>query len=198
MTHIRIVFLLIALITAAVMPAKVAAKPWTIDQHHTTIHFEIKHIYSVVLGRFAEFQGDIWFDPDQLDQSRFDFTVPVKSINTFNSKRDTHLRSDDFFSADTFPEMTFTTTRITHQSGSTYLITGEMTIKDTRKTLEIPFEFHGVSPNPFKKSQEVAGFDTRFTLNRLDYGVGTGKFFKLGVVDEQVAVTISVEAIAEK
>jgi polyisoprenoid-binding protein YceI len=70
-----------------------------------------------------------------------------------------------------------------------------MTIKDTAKDMNIPFVFHGTTPSPFDKKQVVAGFDTAFSLDRLAFGVGDGKFFNMGVVGDVVDVTISVEAL---
>jgi polyisoprenoid-binding protein YceI len=62
--------------------------------------------------------------------------------------------------------------------------------------MEIPFVYHGTAPSPFDKSKMVAGFDTEFVIDRLGFGVGTGKFHKMGVVGKDVQVIISVEALA--
>jgi polyisoprenoid-binding protein YceI len=91
--------------------------------------------------------------------------------------------------------MTFTSSKITHKQGNTYEVAGTMTIKDTAQNMNIPFVFHGTAPSPFDKKQIVAGFDTTFSLDRLAFGVGDGKFFKMGVVGDVVDITISVEAL---
>lgn len=176
-------------------PSLARAYEWNLDGNHSSIRFGIKHIFSTVWGNFSDFEGKILFDPDNLDQSSFDFTVKVNSINTLNGKRDTHLRSDDFFSADKFPLMQFRSTKIIHKQGSTYVVAGTMTLKETQIPMEIPFTFHGTAPSPFNKGELVAGFDTEFFLNRLEFGVGSGKFFQMGVVGDQVHVQISLEAI---
>lgn len=177
------------------LSSPVLANEWTLDLNHSSIRFGVKHIFSTVWGHFSDFEGKIQFDPDKLDQSAFDFIVKVNSINTSNEKRDTHLRSDDFFSADRFPTMQFRSSRITHGQGNTYMVQGTMTLKETQIPMEIPFTFHGTAPNPFNKGEQVAGFDTEFVLNRLEFGVGSGKFFKMGVVGDQVRVMISLETI---
>jgi len=165
------------------------------NSRNYTIQFRIKHIFSTVFGYFPDFDGTIRFDPEHLDQSKFEFTVQIKTINTPNAKRDTHLRSNDFFAADKYPVMTFTSSKITHKQDNTYQVSGTMTIKDTAKDMNIPFVFHGTTPSPFDKKQIVAGFDTAFSLDRLAFGVGDGKFFTMGVVGDVVDVTISVEAL---
>ncbi len=75
------------------------------------------------------------------------------------------------------------------------MVQGTMTIKETEMPREIPFTFHGTASSPLNKGELVAGFDTEFLLNRLEFGVGDGKFFKMGVVGEQVRVMISLETI---
>ena len=176
--------------------AHVHAKAWEVDANHSVIKFGVKHIFSTVFGDFSDFDGKIIFDPENLAESQFDFTVQVKSINTGIGKRDNHLRSKDFFEAATFPVMRFTSSKITHVQGKNYKVVGEMTLKETTKTMEIPFIFHGTAPNPFDKKITVAGFDTRFTLDRLSFGVGTGKFYDMGVVGKEIDVIISVEAMS--
>lgn len=176
------------------------AKDWALDPNHSAIQFGITHIFSTVFGSFSDFEGNIRFDPDNLDKSRVAFIVRVSSINTGNTKRDNHLRSNDFFDAAAFPVMEFVSEKITHKTGNQYTAVGTMTLKKTSRTMEIPFVFHGTAPSPFDKKQVVIGFDTRFALNRLEFGVGNGKFYKMGVVGDMVDVSISIEALgaAEK
>ncbi|HCY88490.1 MAG TPA: polyisoprenoid-binding protein [Desulfobacteraceae bacterium] len=174
------------------------AKEWKLDANHSVVQFGITHIFSTVYGNFSDFNGDIRFDPANPGAGRFDFTVQVNSVNTGNAKRDNHLRSPDFFDAGKFPVMRFVSSGITHKGGKNYVVTGEMTLKNTTKVMEIPFVFHGTAPSPFDKRTQVAGFDTQFTLDRLAFGVGSGKFYDMGVVGKDVHVTISVEALGDK
>lgn len=176
----------------------VMAQEWKIDPIHSGILFEIKHIYSTVRGHFSAFSGDVFFNPDNLGKSKFDFAVKVDSINTNNGKRDTHLRSDDFFAANKYPVMTFKSSRVSHAGGNKYVLEGKMTIKDVTKDMVLEFIYWGQKENPFKKNEMVAGFDTRFNINRLDFHVGDGKFYKMGVVGKDVDVLISLEVVRKK
>lgn len=190
----RILFVLVtgAFLAAATAPSW--AKEWQLDMNHSVVKFGVTHIFSTVYGTFSDYEAEIRFDPDRLDQSSFDFTVRVKSINTGVGKRDNHLRSADFFDAAAYPVMRFQSVKITHKGGKNYVVTGVMTLKKTAVNMDIPFVFHGIAPSPFNKRQSVAGFDTEFTLDRLAFGVGSGKFYDMGVVGKEVDVTISVEA----
>lgn len=182
----------------AVGQAYAAAPQWKTDPAHSGIHFGVKHIFSTVHGFFEDFESTTHFDPENLGASSFDFSVKVKSVNTNNRKRDGHLRSDDFFSAKKYPEMTFKSTRITHKQGNQYVVEGKMTVKDVTKSVAIPFTFFGTQDNPFDPNVAVAGFEARFTIDRLAYGVGNGKFLKMGVVGQEVDVVITMEMTRKK
>lgn len=174
------------------------AYDWAVDKDHTEIRFEVNHILTGVSGRFNEFKGEIHFDPDRPETGKFDFTVKVDSVDTANGKRDNHLRSKDFFDAGAFPEMKFRSTGISHIQGDRYALDGKMTIKGVSKDIRIEFTFLAPKPHPFEKKKNVAGFTTQFTLNRLDYSVGDGKFLKMGVVGKEVDVEIAMEALTDK
>ena len=143
---------------------------WKIDPAHSGIYFSVKHIFSSVYGFFEDFEGTTHFDPDNLAASSFDFSVKVKSVNTNNNKRDGHLRSDDFFSVNKFPKMTFKSTRFTHKQGGQYVVEGQMTVKDVTKKVTIPVTFFGTQDHPFNPKETVAGFESRFSIDRLAYG----------------------------
>ncbi len=174
------------------------AYEWKADPIHSSILFEIKHIYSIVRGHFSDFTGDVFFDPDNLEKSKFDFVVKVDSINTNNGKRDNHLRSDEFFAASKYPVMTFKSSHVSHAGGNKYILEGKMTIKDVTKDMVLEFIYWGQKENPFKKKEMVAGFNSRLKINRLDYHVGDGKFYKMGVVGKDVDFLITLEMIRDK
>ena len=192
----RFILVLLSLLMLAAPQA--AAHEWKIDAAHSAIMFEIKHIYSTVRGQFGEFSGDVFFSPDALEKSKIDFVVKVESINTFIGKRDNHLRSGDFFDAKKYPQMEFKSSKVTHAGGNKYLMEGKMTVKDVTKPITLEFLMLGEKDSPFKKDKVVGGFDTRFTIDRLDYNVGSGKYYKMGVIGKDVDIFISLEMIRNK
>ena len=192
----KIILIVLSLIILG--QTQLMAHEWKVDPVHTGILFEIKHVYSIVRGHFSNFTGDVFFDPDNLEKSKFDFVVKVGSINTNNGKRDNHLRSDDFFAASKYSSMTFKSSRVSHANGNKYILEGKMTIKDVTKDMVLESIYLGQKENPFKKNQMVAGFDTRFKINRLDFHVGDGKFYKMGVVGKDVDILITLEVLRDK
>lgn len=179
-------------------PLQAWGNQWQLDPVHSNFYFEVQHIYSTVRGNFGEFSGDVSFDPADPEKGRFDFEIKVDSIDTKVGKRDTHLRSPDFFDAGKFPVMTFKSTRVTPSGDNTLLVTGTLTIKDVSRELDLEFVYHGQRENPLKEGQMVAGFDSRLTINRLEYHVGTGKFAKMGAVGEDVNILVTLELLRDK
>ena len=194
-----IVFIAVAaLFFLVVNPVSAQVRQWEFDRAHSSIAFNIKHIYSTVRGDFEDYDGSFLFDPENLDGSGFNIEIKVQSVNTKVRKRDNHLRSGDFFAAGQYPLMRFESTRIRHVDGDRFAAEGRLTIKDVTKEIALPFAFLGMRENPFDKDQLVAGFESRFTIDRLEYHVGTGKFHQMGVAGKAVEIVISLEMIGKK
>ena len=184
------ILLLLMTVTAQAAPAS-----WGLDTAHSGVYFDSKHIFSTIRGHFEDYSAELTIDPDNIANSTCSFTIQTKSISTFNRKRDTHLRSAEFFDTGNYPTMTFKSTNILSKGGNRYVIEGDLTIRGITKKISTPFTFHGVKPNPFNTTQKVSGFTSQFTINRLDFKVGNSKFFNMGVIDKEVDITISIEAV---
>ncbi|MBD3224999.1 MAG: polyisoprenoid-binding protein [Caldithrix sp.] len=175
------------------------APKWNVDASHTTIDFSVKHFFTPVKGTFDDFNIDLRFDPNNLEGSSIDAEIMINSINTRNDKRDNHLMSGDFFNAEKFPKMTFTSDEIV-KKGQGYVAKGTLQIKDVKKEVELPFQLLGVKELPEEMSKnfggikEVASFQASYTLDRNDYDVGTGSWAATVVVGDEVNITISLEA----
>jgi polyisoprenoid-binding protein YceI len=192
----RILFFLLFVIVIG--PFQAVAQEWELDPVHTNFYFEIKHTYAAVRGQFTDFTGDVYFDPDNIAKSKFDFMINVNSVDTKVAKRDTHLRTPDFFDAGKYPLITFKSSKVSHTGDNKYIVDGILTIKDVSKNLALEFFYHGQKENPIKPGQIVAGFDTRLTLDRFDYNVGDGKFYKMGIVDKDVNILFVLELLRDK
>lgn len=175
--------------------ALASAEKWEIDKAHSNIYFDVKHTFSTVRGLFNDFSGTLLIDTDNPEASSVEFEVKVDSINTNIAKRDEHLRSADFFETKKFPVMTFKSRSVSPVKDNQYIVTGDLTIKDVTKTIDVPFTYFGIIENPMKKGQMIAGFEGKFAINRLDYKVGTGKFADMGVISEGVRIVVTLEAV---
>ena len=197
MKSIKIVALL--LLSLLVVPVAYSANDsWELDKGHSNVYFSIDHIFSKVQGNFNDFSTEIVFNPEDLAHSRFIFTINVDSINTNISKRDKHLLSADFFDEGKYSTMTFTSTSVTAGDGGLYNIAGKLTVKGKDYDLTLPLVLAGVKDHPAVPGKEVAGFNGTVVLDRLVYGVGAGKFYKMGVVGKDVEVFVSLEVTRSK
>ncbi|PHN06861.1 polyisoprenoid-binding protein [Flavilitoribacter nigricans DSM 23189 = NBRC 102662] len=168
------------------------APTWQVDKGHSSVAFSVRHFFASVIGTFDEFDGTVTFDPEDLEGSSIDFSIKVASVNTKNERRDNHLQSADFFNAEEWPEMTFKSSNIT-KSGDQYLAKGEMTIRDVTKEVEIPIQFLGQMEHPRRAGSYIGGFATEFTIDRNEYGVGTGNYAATATIGGEVKVTINLE-----
>jgi len=169
------------------------ATMWKVDKAHTSVNFSVNHFFSAVTGKFTTFNGQINFDPNNLKESKADFTVSINSVNTDNGKRDKHLQSADFFDAKKYPYMTFKSIKIETKSDNEFLVHGKLTIKDKTKEVILPMKITGKMEHPMKKGTVIMGIVINTTINRTDFGVGTGDWATTLVVGNEVKIHIPME-----
>lgn len=196
----RLGFIAITLLLGifSVQSVSAATQTWGMDKYHSNIYFTVDHIFSKIRGHFGEFSAEVNFSPENLQESSFAFEIKVDSIDTDIPKRDKHLLSADFFDAAKFPLMTFVSDQIVDKGNGLYDVTGKLTVKGKEYVLTLPLVLAGVKDHPAAKGQEVAGFNGTVGVDRLELGVGNGKFYKMGIVGKEVDVLVSLELTREK
>ncbi|MBC7360503.1 MAG: YceI family protein [Desulfacinum sp.] len=174
-------------------------RAWTFDPAHTSLTFTIRHVLAKVAGTFDEIQGEVVFDPSHPEQAKMEVRIPVRSINTRVERRDAHLRSPDFFDTERYPWITFASHEVrSGKNVNEFLARGTLTIKNVSRSLDLPFIFLGVQTDPFDPNKEIAGFEGHVTLDRLEFGVGNGEFFRKGLMGKEVDVAIYLEMVRGK
>jgi polyisoprenoid-binding protein YceI len=169
---------------------------YTIDPTHSRIGFVARHaMVTKVRGSFNEFEGSGHLDTEDPTTSHLQLTIQAASIDTRNADRDGHLRSNDFFDMDTYPEITFTSTAIEQVDPENYRVTGDLTIKDVTKPVTIDFEYTGSAVDPY--GNQRVGFEGTTTVNRKDWGVSWNAALEAGgvLVGEKVVLEFEVSAI---
>ena len=179
-------------------PVLALSQEWKVDPVHTNFYFDVQHTYATVRGRFTDFNGNVIFDPGQPEKSSFNFVIKVDSIDTGVGKRDTHLRSPDFFDAGRYPLITFRSTKVSSAGDNRYTVEGTLTIKDVSRDRALEFVYLGQQQNPLKADETIAGLDSSLVIDRLEYHVGDGKFYKMGVVGKDVTILITLELLRDK
>jgi polyisoprenoid-binding protein YceI len=186
-------FVALAAALAAASPA-LAAETYQLDRSHTTVGFQVRHIFTMLGGKFQDFSGTIKVDRAKPENSSVEFTVRVASIFTNDPKRDEHLKSPDFFDATTHPTITFKSTSVKPAGKDVYEVTGPLTMRGVTKVVTLPVTFLGEGKDPW--GNEKMGFETSTTLNRKEYGINWNKTLDQGgvLVGDEVRVQISIEA----
>lgn len=172
------------------------ATAWQIDRSHSAVNFTISHFFTPVDGSFDDYQATVNFDPNNLEESSIDVTIPVESVNTRNERRDNHLKSEDFFNASEWSNIRFVSSNIELVGNNQFVAHGELTIRDVTHSFELPFELLGVMDHPMRENTKVAGIVANAELMRTDYGVGVGDWAATAVVGNKVNIRINLELTA--
>lgn len=168
---------------------------YTLDVTHSRLGFTARHaMVTKVRGSFGEFDGTAHIDAATPTASTVSITIPVASISTGTADRDGHLVSPDFFDAATYPEITFVSTAVA-LDGSTWSITGDLTIKDVTKPVTIDFEETGSAKDPFGNLR--LGFEGETSINRKDWGLTWNAALETGgvLVSDKIKLEFDISAI---
>ena len=183
-------------VTETTIPGYLAGT-WTIDPVHSEVGFAVRHMMvSKVRGRFGTFEGTITTAADPLD-STVTATIDLSSIDTGNEQRDAHLRSADFFDADSQPRMTYRSTGIRPEGGG-FVLDGELTIRGVTRPVPLRLEINGFGPDAYGGTR--AGFTASGEINRKDFGVSWNAAIEGGgvVVADRVQLVLEVEAVLQQ
>jgi polyisoprenoid-binding protein YceI len=173
------------------------AGDYTLDVTHTRLGFSARHaMVTTVRGQFKDFEGTARVDTTNPADSTATVTIKVASIDTGNADRDGHLRSADFFDAETYPEITFVTTGVKRLDDATWAVTGDLTIKGVTKPVTVELESTGSARDPFGNLR--VGFEGAATINRKDWGLAWNAALETGgvLVSEKIKLEFDVSAIA--
>jgi polyisoprenoid-binding protein YceI len=171
-----------------------AVGTWSIDASHSLAEFSVRHMMvSTTRGQFQNVSGTLTIDEGDLTKSKVEATIDVKSLSTRDEKRDGHLLSADFFDADNFPTITFTSTGVA-KKGDDYIVTGDLTIHGTTRSVELKTEFNGFNTTPW--GGRVVGFSADTEISRKDFGLEWNVALETGgvLVGDKVKIHLEVEA----
>ncbi len=167
---------------------------WNVDPVHSSVGFVARHLMvTKVRGRFSDFTGTVTIADDPLN-SKVEASVVIASIDTRDETRDGHLKSGDFFDAETYPTMTLVSTGI-EQDGSDYVLHTDLTIRGITKPVDFELEFEGVSGDPWGGTR--AGFSAEAEINRKDWGLEWNVVLETGgvMLGEKVKIQLDVQAV---
>ncbi|WP_404474512.1 YceI family protein [Vreelandella venusta] len=167
-----------AIAAAALVPlsqAQAADYQIDIEGQHAFVQFKINHLgFSYILGTFEEFDGQFYYDADDLDASSVEMEVQVNSLNTNHAERDRHFLSSDFLDASEYPTATFTSTGFESTGDNEGVVTGDLTLHGETQEIEMPVTLMGEGDDPWGNYR--AGFEGRTMLTLSDFGIDMSDF----------------------
>lgn len=164
------------------------------DKDHTTVGFSVRHMgITNVRGLFDEYEGKVKLDGTDVETLSVKATIQAKSIDTNNERRDDHLRSEDFFEVETYPEIKFHSKDVVAHDGGHALV-GDLTIKDVTKEVTLPITMSEPVEDPWGNTR--IGVEINGSVDRNDFGVAFD-----GAADMLIGATvnfdINIQAIKE-
>ncbi len=143
------------------------AKQWFIDSERSTLSFLVKQYGQPLEGGFNNFDGEIYFDPNQLQKSYAVIKVDISSIKTGSTDRDAQAVSGTWFDAQAFPFAVYEVESFdVFGDEGDYIAHGFLTVRDVRVAVDFPFDLQ------FSGDGKEVEMSAQLYINRLDFGVG--------------------------
>ncbi len=161
---------LLPLLFGTMLSLPVAADSYTIDSKHTFPSFEIDHLgFSIQRGRFNQTGGKVLLDFASGSGS-IQVAIKTASISTGLEKLEEHLRGKDFLDAERFPEITFTSDKLSFNKEQLVAVDGNLTLHGITKPVHLTVDrFHcGMNIITMKYT---CGTNASTTIKRSDFGV---------------------------
>ncbi|MHA4893995.1 YceI family protein [Pedobacter sp. PWIIR3] len=174
-----------------------ATTNWALDPTHSELQFKVKHLMiTTVTGSLNVISASLTSESDDFEDAKVTFEAETNSIDTGNKDRDNHLTSGDFFDAETYPKISFTSTSF-KKDGGDYVLTGDLTVKGTTKAVKLNVEFGGIATDPWGNTK--AGFTLSGKINRTDFGLSWNAALETGgvMVSEEVKLAGELQFVKQ-
>ncbi|MEM1278245.1 MAG: YceI family protein [Pseudomonadota bacterium] len=167
-----------------------ASEPYILDKSHAHVTFSVDHLgFSTVQGSFREFDAEIAFSPEKVEETQVRFVIQAASVDTQWPARDEHLRSKDFFNAKKYPEIIFQSKTVTPNGTDTAVIIGDLTMVGETREVSLEAKLNKMGPSPFNPDVKIAGFTVTGEIDRSQFGIN----FAAPAIGVQIPVRIDLE-----
>jgi polyisoprenoid-binding protein YceI len=172
------------------------ADTYVFDKAHSTMGFQVRHLFSKVPSKFDDFDGKIQFDEANPENSSVEVTIKASSVDTGVEMRDNNLKSADFFDVEKFPEITFKSKSVKRTGENTGEVTGDLTMHGVTKEEVLKVELLGKGAGP--KGKTVSGWEAKTNLKRSEFGLTWNKAVEgMQIAGDDVEIDLRVEADAQ-
>jgi len=165
---------------------------WQIDSAHSKLHFSLRHLAGTVDGQFNVWSGTVTTQAQNWSDATVDVVIQASSIDTKGERRDNHLRSEDFFDVEKYPEITFKSTGV-KRHGDSLTVEGKLTMKGVTKPVKLAGMLTGTERGP----KPSMSFHATTTINRVDYGITYNRFLEGGgaTIGDDVTIDITLMVV---
>jgi polyisoprenoid-binding protein YceI len=182
-------FIAALLFAGSALAAGAAPVKYTLDAPSSLLRFTFDQAGASNTGRFGKYTADVTFAADNLAASKIDVSIEIASLDSGDKERDDTLKSADLFDPAKFPKARFVSSKITNTGAGRYEAQGKLTIRNVTKDIKLPITFQTKE----EKGKQVGYLTGRYTLKRLEYGVGQGDWKSTEWVKDDVIVTFSLK-----
>lgn len=191
MTGRLLSFIAALALAGSAFAAGAAPVKYTLDAPGSLLRFTFEQAGANNTGRFGKYTADVTFAADNLAASKIDVSIDIASLDSGDKERDDTLKSADLFDPAKFPKARFVSSKITATGGGRYEAQGKLTIRNVTKDIKLPITFQTKG----ESGKEVGYLAGRYTLKRLEYGVGQGDWKSTEWVKDDVVVTFSLKLL---
>jgi polyisoprenoid-binding protein YceI len=163
---------------------------YDVTTKETLVRYGVEHMgFSEFWGTFPGASGTLAFDPKAIGATKLEVKVPIAQIETTNRELNGQLFSDEFFDAENYPWMKFSSTKVIRTAPKSFKVTGDLTMHNVTKPIVLDVTFHGAGTDPFTGKDIIVGFDAKGMVMRSAFGLG--KY--VPIVSDETTITISAE-----
>lgn len=176
-----------------------SATKWSVDASHSQIGFRVKHmVISTVSGLFKNYTVDVETQGDDFTTAQVNVTVDTASVDTGSEQRDGHLKSDDFFNSEKYPQMKFVSAKVEKVNDERYHLHGNLTVRDITKPILLDVEFGGIVKDMYGLTR--AGFAVTGKISRSEYGLKWNAALETGgmVVSDDVRINCEIQVTKQQ
>lgn len=174
---------------------------WQIDAAHSSVEFAVKHMmFTTVRGRFKDVKGTITLEGQDPNHARVEVEIGAASIDTGSADRDAHLRSADFLDVETYPTITFRSSRVegaARNEGDRFRTVGDLTIRGTTVEVTLDCRYEGSGKDPWGGTR--AGIRVTGIIDRRDWGLKWNQALETGgiLVANELKIELEVQAVQQ-
>ena len=171
--------------------SKSKAETFSIDPTHSMAMFRVRHGASMFWGRFNKITGTVTYDPSRESALELEITMAIDSVDSGSERLDGHLKSEDFFFAEKYPEATFKSSSSSRVGEKTYAVSGKFTLRGVTKPLTVRVDWLGTSES---RRGKTCGLETEFTIKRSEFGLNYG--VSMGMLGDETKIIVAMEGKA--